>query len=155
MREVDPNIEFVTAADAVARTLVDFGLRRIAMGTPYNAQVLAGLTDILESRGIEIVSTASLFEDGVPDDPWDVMTTTPERMYEFALEVDREDADCVFLSCTGLHSTPVIARVEERLGKPLLTSNIAIASVLSRALGGQERLPARGRILAGEVSCVG
>jgi maleate isomerase len=155
MRAVDPNIEFVTAADAVARTLVEFGLRRIAMGTPYNTQVLAGLIEILDGRGIEILSAAPLFPDGQPDDPWDLMTTTPERMYQFALEADRADADCVFLSCSGLHSTPVITRIEEKIGKPLLTSNIAIANILSQVLDGVPRVTGRGRILAHEATYVG
>ncbi|WP_099021336.1 maleate cis-trans isomerase family protein [Mycolicibacterium palauense] len=154
LRAVDPDIDFFTAADAVARTLIQHDLRRIAMGTPYSPPVLAGLTEILTSRGIEVRSAAALFPDGPPADPWDLMTTTPGRMYEFAQEVDRRDVDCVFLSCTGLHTTPVIERIEERIGKPLLTSNIAIANVFLDALGRRGR-QGFGRILSARVGGAG
>lgn len=151
VRAVAPDIDFVTAADAVARTLVQYGLTRIAMGTPYTPRTLAGLTEILRGRGIEVVDSKPLYPQGLPEDPWDVMTTTPSRMHEFALEVDRDDVDCVFLSCTGLHSSPVIERVEEEIGKPFLTSNIAIANIVLQALDGRPSVKGYGRILAREV----
>lgn len=152
VREEFPDIPFATAADAVARTLGDRKLTRVAMGTPYSAEIVSGLTAILESRGITVLRSLSLFPQGSPSDPWDLMTTTPERMLEFAKEVDTPDADCVFLSCTGLHSTPVIEEIEREIGKPLVTSNIAIANVVLEELGGDRSMVGLGSVLAREAT---
>ena len=38
-----------------------------------------------------------------------------------------DDADAYFLSCTTIRSTPVISALERDLGKPVITSNQALA----------------------------
>jgi maleate isomerase len=54
----------------------------------------------------------------------------------------------VFISCTGLRTFPVVARLEERLGKPVVTSNQALAWDCLRLAGVHDRLPGRGRLFA-------
>jgi maleate isomerase len=133
MRSALPGIEVCTAADAVARALNERGVRRIVVGTPYSDDTMAALAETLDTRGIEVLSTAKLFPEGYPD-PWTVMSTDPATVAGFARRIDDPRADAVFISCTGLPSTPVLAQVEAALGKPFLTSNVAVARVLQRAL---------------------
>ena len=134
MRAELPNAEVTTAVDAVARVLAAAGATRIAMGTPYADDTAAAVRDVLAARGITVVRTARLFEGGYPG-PWTVMSTPPDTVAELARRIDDDRADAVFVSCTGLPSTPVIADVERGLGKPFLTSNIAIARSIQCTLG--------------------
>lgn len=48
---------------------------------------------------------------------------TPDYWKSFALEIDRPDADAIFLSCGGIRALEVAAEIEELTGKPVVTSN--------------------------------
>lgn len=134
MHELCGEVPFYTAAEAVTQTLAAAGLRKVSVATPYSEDTIGGLVDVLEESGVAVLTQAMLFADGYPD-PWTVMSTPPEAVAELALRADHPDADAVFVSCTGLASTPILAPTEARLGKPLLTSNVALAKVIRDVLG--------------------
>jgi len=41
--------------------------------------------------------------------------------------VDQVEVDAIFLSCTNLRTLDVIAPIEERIGKPVLSSNLVLS----------------------------
>jgi maleate isomerase len=47
----------------------------------------------------------------------------------------RDDCDGVFVSCTSLRALQVIAKAEAQLGKPVVSSNQALAWHLMRLAG--------------------
>jgi maleate isomerase len=134
MRSVLPGIEVCTAADAVCRVLLSCGARRIVIGSPYSDHHVSALIEVLDGRGIEVLAAAQLFPGGYPG-AWTVNTTNPLVVGDLARKVDEPRADAVFVSCTGLPSAPVIAAVEAEIGKPIVTSNLALVKVLKLALG--------------------
>ena len=59
---------------------------------------------------------------------------TPEYWKKFALEIDRPEADAIFLSCGGIRALEVVEEFEQLTGKPVITSNQAqMWSCLRRA----------------------
>ena len=58
------------------------------------------------------------------------------------------DCDAVFVSCTNLRSFRILAQAEETLGKPVLSSNQAIAWHLLRLAGVGEGVSGPGRLFA-------
>jgi maleate isomerase len=51
----------------------------------------------------------------------------PQSIFEAAVAAGEErEAEAVFISCTNLRCIDVIAPAEERLGKPVLSSNLAL-----------------------------
>lgn len=62
-------------------------------------------------------------------------STPPEFWYETALEMRDPDADAYFISCANIHSMEVIERLENDLGKPVITSNQAALWCALRQLG--------------------
>lgn len=140
-------IAFTTAADAVALVAHENGLTRLAMGNPFENASVRGLIDVLRFRGIDVVDRKVLFPDGPTGDPFDLMRTSPERMRAFASEVDHADADAVFLSCTGLQSAAVLDQIEADIGKPVVTSNTAMAYFAATRLEGLAPNPGFGQIL--------
>jgi len=58
----------------------------------------------------------------------------PEDTARLALKADRAEADGVFISCTNLPTAPIIERLENELGKPVVTSNQATLWLGLRAL---------------------
>lgn len=70
--------------------------RRVAVATPYVADVTARLHDFLAEAGMAVVSSAHL---GLDADIWKVSYETTARLIR---EADSPDADVVFVSCTNL-----------------------------------------------------
>ncbi|WP_028709522.1 maleate cis-trans isomerase family protein [Propionicicella superfundia] len=129
------DIPFTTAADAVATTLLENGLERVAAGMPYSEEIIASLCETLEARGVTLTKVSRLFPDGPAEDPWPLMTTTPAEMARFGERAADPHAQALFLSCTGLHSTPILESLERSIGKPVITSNTAIVHYASTRLG--------------------
>lgn len=128
-----PNIAFFSAADAVGRVLAEQGIETVALGSPYSEATIDGLIEVLAGYGVRVVANTLLFADGYPD-PWTVMSTEPGVLAKFATAADHPQADAVFVSCAGLPLTPVMEVIERQIGKPLVTSNGALARLIRQEL---------------------
>ncbi|MFZ0485780.1 MAG: hypothetical protein WAL83_02190 [Arenicellales bacterium] len=73
---------------------------------------------------------------------------TPAYWKRFALEIDRPDADAIFLSCGGIRSLEVAAEIEEAADKPVITSNQAQFWSCLRRAGIRDDIPGFGRIFS-------
>lgn len=129
----------LTAAKAALKAL---GLRRLAFLTPYVAAVSAAMRDNLSENGFDIVAFGSfeVADDGV------VASMTPQSILEAALEVGAGDCDGVFIACTNLRAAGIIEEAERRLGKPVVSSNQALAWHMLRLAGIDAPRPGCGRL---------
>ena len=131
----------VTAFGSVARALERLDIRKLALGTPYSAEVtLQGKTH-LESYGFEVVKFDNL--KGVEN----IYDTTAEHAYALARSVDAEDAGAVFLSGTGMPTVSVLEALEQDLGKPVISSASAMIWYALRLAGVGQPIPEYGRLL--------
>ncbi len=116
----------VTAtAGAVAAALRTLGVRRIAMGTPYVDFVNEAEVAFFESYGFRIVSLHGLKLGDTQEERRGIGRVPPEVVYRMAKEIDRDDAEAIFISCTNLATIDIIAEIERDFGKPVVTSNQA------------------------------
>ena len=60
---------------------------------------------------------------------------------------DRADADAIFISCGALRSIEIIDELEQLAGKPVITSNQAMAWDVMRLAGIEDRVSGYGRLL--------
>jgi maleate cis-trans isomerase len=105
-----------TAAIEAFRTL---GIQRIAVATPYEAWVDDLKKKFFEGNDVKVINIQGLaIKRGT-----DVWKFHPETLYRFARAQDREEADALFLSCMGLRTLEVLVKLEDDLGKPVLSSN--------------------------------
>ncbi|NQV47934.1 MAG: hypothetical protein HQ504_09145 [Rhodospirillaceae bacterium] len=119
------------------------GIQRIAVLTPYPHEVNAPITAWLEENGISVLSLDTF---GMDSDV-DVARIPPEAIIAAASAADHADADAVFLSCTALRSVECIADLEQRLGKPVLTSNQAMLWRALRLAGYDGKIPGYGELM--------
>jgi maleate isomerase len=119
-------IKCFTTADAILD-----GLRRLKAKRVSLDEVHAREIAFLEANGFEVGGCANL---GINTNA-DMATLKPEAILDWAMDkVDRR-ADACLISCTAIKSAPVIARLEQALGLPVLTSNQSMVWYLLRSNG--------------------
>jgi maleate isomerase len=131
----------ITAFGSVLRALERLNVRRLALGTPYSAEATLQGKAHLEAHGLEVVNFAHL--QGVTN----IYDETAERAYGLARLVDREDAEAVFLSGTGMPTLPVLELLEQDLGKPVISSASAMMWHALRLAGVRQPISGYGRLL--------
>lgn len=125
--EIEDRLEAVTGVPAVAtaaairRAFDALDISRLAITTPYIAELNTREREYLEDAGFEIVAI-----DGLGIEPnTDIGAQVPETTYREARRIDDSEADGVFISCTNYRTFEVIHRLEADLDKPVITSNQA------------------------------
>jgi maleate isomerase len=131
----------ITAFGAVLCALERLNVRRVALGTPYSPETTLQGKGLLEAHGLQVVNFANL--EGVIN----IYDETAERAYGLARRVDREDAEGVFLSGTGMPTLAVLELLEQDLGKPVISSASAMMWHALRLAGVRQALPGYGRLL--------
>ena len=131
----------VTAFGSVVRALESLGIRKLALGTPYSAEVTLQGKSHLEAYGFEVVKFDNL--KGVEN----IYDTTAEQAYALARAVDTDDAEAVFLSGTGMPTVTVLDVLEQDLGKPVFSSASAMMWHALRLAGVGQPIPGYGRLL--------
>ncbi|MFH1003805.1 MAG: hypothetical protein V1780_06650, partial [Chloroflexota bacterium] len=132
-----------TTATAVMHAFREMGITKVCVGTPYHPELNQVVASGLERNGITVLGIKGL---GLTTEE---MHRLPlEKYVALAHEVDRPEAEAVFLSCTNLKAIPIIDRLERELGKYVISSNIATFWEVMRRLGIREPVQGRGRLLA-------
>lgn len=143
IRGAHPGAKTTDPITAVMAALTALGARRIGLLTPYTQDVSAAMQALLEANGFQIGAFGA-FEEA---EEAKVARISEASTLAAMLEVGRGDVDAVFASCTNLNTFGVIERVEEALGKPVVSSNSALIWHLCRLAGMQAAVPGRlGRI---------
>lgn len=143
VRSVRPGVFVSDPLAAAKAALTALGVRRLGFVTPYVAAVSTAMRDKLAAAGFETVSFGS-FEVAVEGI---VARMTPESILEAIMTVgEAPDCEAVFAACTNLRAAGIIDAAEARLGKPVITSNQALAWHMLRLTGNDAVLPGYGRL---------
>jgi maleate isomerase len=143
IRGVRPGVAVSNPLTAAKAALTALGVRRLGFVTPYVAEVSSAMRDNLAAAGFETVAFGS-FEVAVEGV---VARMTPESILEAIVTVgEAADCDGVFAACTNLRAAGIIEAAEAHLGKPVITSNQALAWHMLRLAGNDAALPGGGRL---------
>ena len=108
------------------------GVSRLAFLSPYIESVSQTLRDALNTRGVETPVFGS-FNEAVETK---VAKISNASLYEAAMALGSSDeVEGVFLSCTNLRTLDVIPQIEGDLGKPVFSSNQALAWHMAHLAG--------------------
>jgi maleate isomerase len=138
-----PGVPCVTPITASLEALDRFDAHRLAVLTPYVDDVNAAIASHLEAQGKSIAGFTSFHI----QDNEDMAAVPSEAIYQAALEADRPDADALFVSCTAIRAVDVVGRIEQALGKPVVSANQAMFWQALRASGHQQPVSGYGRLL--------
>ncbi|WP_436644382.1 aspartate/glutamate racemase family protein [Microbaculum sp. FT89] len=121
IRTARPGVPVVTPPDAAVQAFAALGVGRIALVTPYLPETTAPMVAYFTRRGLDVASAQCL---GLSDDR-EMARVSAATIVAAAEAADRPDVEGVFLSCTALPALGVIDAIEDRLGKPVVSSNQA------------------------------
>ena len=132
-----------TTSTALLLALQTLGIKKLALGSAYSPAVNEICASFLAANGYEVVAKDGLnVIDNLQIGRLDVQTA-----YDLGKKVDRAEAQAVVLACTNWKSMDIIERLENGLGKPVLsTTQVSIWGALKK-LGYTGSIPGYGRLL--------
>jgi len=96
---------------------------RIAVVTPYTAEVTRPIVEHFTSADIEIAAVGSFLE----GNDLVVARITEQSIAQGVRQVTgATEVDAVFVSCTSLRTFGIVPQLEQELGRPVVSSNLAI-----------------------------
>jgi maleate cis-trans isomerase len=141
-------VPVITAASASREAINALGVRSVSVATPYGELNNRIIAEFLESIGVEVAAMQGLdldrsVETWLTGQP----TLTPQRVLDFSLSVDVEQAQALYLPCTGMSSLEAIEMFERQTGKAAFSSVQAGYWASLRRLGLDGRQSGNGRLL--------
>ncbi len=132
----------ITATVAALRAL---DARRVAVVTPYTADVTEPIARSLADAGLSVTALGSFLE----SNDFTVGRISPQSIAAGVRTVARSAAcDAVFVSCTSLRLLASVTDLESEVGVPVLSSNTALFWHVLRLAGIADRIDGLGRIFA-------
>ncbi len=139
-----PNAKATSLIRSVIRALQEVGAKKLVVATPYLDEINAKEVDYLQNAGFEVLSISGL---NLEKDS-DMVRVTPEFIANFALSIDRPDADAIFVSCGALRTLKVVEQIEQTVDKPVIASNQAMIWDTLRLAGIDDKIPGYGQLLS-------
>ena len=132
---------------AVAEALQHMGMKNIVVTTPYPDSHHMAERAYLKEAGIEALAMNGMGLETAEG----FASVTPQEIFDFAMDAWNEfgdEADGLFISCMNHDGMPAAQALEDKIGKPVVTSHTAtLWSALSQA-GETKPLSGYGRLLA-------
>jgi maleate isomerase len=138
-----PRTPCVTPTSGLLAATRALGVRKLAVLAPYSEAVARDLAGYLERLGLEITRLTWLDV----DDDRTIARISPASIEAAAARAFDPAADALFCSCTALRARALVPMLEDRLGKPVLTSNQVLlwhalrSAGVTRPLGLSTALP--------------
>jgi maleate isomerase len=123
----------ISVAASVREAIRRRGARRVGVVTPYVESLNEKIRESLEADGIEVAAIHGL---GI-DENFEIASVEPVRIAAMAAERfgGGADIDLLFASCTNFRALDACAEIEQTLGVPAMTSNLAALEAVLERLG--------------------
>ena len=143
IREAKPGVPVVTPTSAAFAAFAHLDVRKVSLLTPYIEAVTADMRDYFEAHDLGVVNTVCL---GIEDDRM-MARLSLEAIVEAALATMDKQAEALFISCTAVRAVSVVEIIEDKLQKPVVTSNQAMAWRSLRLAGCDRSIAGFGQLL--------
>jgi len=143
IRKVRPEVQCTTPITAAFAAFEALAVGRVAVLTPYSPDINRTMRRYICARGYEVPVMATFNR---PNDH-EAARISVDSIQEAAkaLAADGE-VDAVFVSCTSLRLADVAREIERVVGKPVTSSDHALAWHCLRLAGVGEAMPQFGRL---------
>lgn len=121
------------------------GVKRLALLSPYIETVSSAMRAVLAANGIEtpVFGSFETSEEAL------VARISAASIMDAALRLgDSPEVEGLFISCTNLRTLDVISTIEERIGKPVFSSNQVLCWHMCRLAGLKTGTEGLGKLLS-------
>jgi len=132
------------ASEADHAALRAFGASRVAVVTPFNAEVDQVVKANVEEAGFEVVAIKGTEAPSLPA----ICETSLEDIRRVFHQVADSPCDAILQVGTALPVVALIEELERETGKPIVACNAALYWQTLRAVGIEDKIPGFGRLLA-------
>lgn len=144
--ENDAAAPVVTSAGALVDGLKRIGAKKVSVICPYMKPLTQLVVDYIENEGIAVHDFVAL---EIPDN-LEVGRHDPERLLDVYKRVDRTGVDAFVASaCVQMPSLPIIQRLEDSIGVPVVSAAVCTTHQMLDRLGLERRVPDAGALLSG------
>ena len=131
-----------TLVTGVINALHRLDAQKIVVATPYLDEINTMEAEFLRQKGFDVLDIQGLNV----EDCEAMGRIKPSYIRDFALSIDRPDADVIFVSCGGIRTLDVLQEIEDAAGKPVICSNQAMMWDCLRRANIDNRLDGYGRL---------
>lgn len=137
----------VSSAGALVDSLGVLGAKKVALIAPYTPSLTQQVVDYIRGEGYDVTDFIAL---DIPDN-LEVGARDPLALDKIVDDLDYSEADVVILSaCVQMPSLGAVQRVQDRIGKPVVTASIATVYQMLKALDLKTAVPNAGELLSGK-----
>jgi maleate isomerase len=143
IHKVRPEVKCTTPVTAAFAAFKAFGARRVGVLTPYSAEVNEGVRKYLNAHGVHVAAFGTFNKRS----DLEYARISPASIADGIRRIARSTSlDMVFVSCTSLRLTDIVADLEADIGIPVTSSDHAMAWHCLRLAGVKDTVPGVGRL---------
>jgi maleate isomerase len=143
IQKVRPNVACTTPVTAALAAFEALDAQGIGLLTPYAPQINENLAAYFGGRGVNIAAIATFNR----QDDRDAARISAASIEAAAQRLAATPGvEAIFVACTSLRVAESVARLEQRIGVPVTSSNHAMAWHCLRLAGVDDVLSAAGRL---------
>lgn len=144
-----PGIPVTTPMEAAVEALKALDARRICFIPPYAEEINLMMRQYLLDAGLAVPVMAS-WNQALDDH---VARISPKSIKETVLRFGGDDrSDAVFVACTSMRMADFVEELEQDIGKPVISSDLAMAWHCLRLAGCQDKVEDLGQLMRTELA---
>ncbi len=145
IQSAHPGVPCTNPISAAVAAFAALDARRVAVVTPYTAEVTAPVVNCFVDAGLTVTAVGSFLE----SNDLIVGRISPRSIAAgVRAVVDEASCDAVFVSCTSLRLAASVTELEADVGVPVVSSNLALLWHLLRLAGVDDQVHGLGRVFA-------
>ena len=114
-----PNTKVTTPITSAINAMKSLNIKKLSIFTPYTNEINQSVINYFEKENIEI-DELSYFD--IASD-LDIGKVDPQYLFDALSKIDISKSDALFISCTALPVLSLIAELEKKINKVVLSSN--------------------------------
>ena len=114
-----PEAKVTTPITSTIKALKKFNINKISIFTPYTKEINDSIVKYFENENV-IVNSLSYYD--IASD-LDIGKVDQESLFKVLSQIELDNSDALFVSCTALPVLSIIDKLEKKLNKIVLSSN--------------------------------
>jgi len=139
---VKPEAKVTTPITAAIKALKKLSINKISIFTPYTKGINDSVVKYFENENI-IINSLSYYD--IASD-LDIGKVDQHSLFEVLSEIELDNSDALFVSCTALPVLSIIDKLEKKLNKIVLSSNQTLIWDSLNQIGFKEKIDGFGKL---------